>query len=81
MHIFSGEAFFKLKQFEEAEKWYQQALKAKTDHIPAHLTYAKLLSKWVSISLDCFDISSKVSIFKKIALYQLERYQNFHNKK
>ncbi|CAL1270183.1 unnamed protein product [Larinioides sclopetarius] len=41
-----GEAFFKLKQFEEAERWYQQALRAKADHIPAHLTYAKLLSKW-----------------------------------
>ncbi|KAG8187125.1 hypothetical protein JTE90_004871 [Oedothorax gibbosus] len=41
-----GEAFFKLKEFEEAERWYQQALRAKADHIPAHLTYAKLLSKW-----------------------------------
>ncbi|GFS97681.1 protein O-mannosyl-transferase TMTC2 [Nephila pilipes] len=40
-----GEAFFKLKQYDEAEHWYQQALRAKADHIPAHLTYAKLLSK------------------------------------
>ncbi|GIX68274.1 protein O-mannosyl-transferase TMTC2 [Caerostris extrusa] len=45
-----GEAFFKLKQFEEAERWYQQALRAKADHIPAHLTYAKLLSKWDRLS-------------------------------
>lgn len=56
MNTFIGEAFFKLKQFEEAERWYQQALKAKADHIPAHLTYAKLLSKWVSVSLNCSDI-------------------------
>ncbi|XP_055949384.1 protein O-mannosyl-transferase TMTC2-like isoform X2 [Argiope bruennichi] len=41
-----GEAFFKLKRFKEAERCYQQALRAKSDHIPAHLTYAKLLSKW-----------------------------------
>ncbi|GFY51640.1 protein O-mannosyl-transferase TMTC2 [Trichonephila inaurata madagascariensis] len=41
-----GEAYFKLKQYDHAERWYQQALRAKSDHIPAHLTYAKLLSKW-----------------------------------
>ncbi|GFU85421.1 protein O-mannosyl-transferase TMTC2 [Trichonephila clavipes] len=41
-----GEAYFKLKQYDKAESWYKQALRAKSDHIPAHLTYAKLLSKW-----------------------------------
>lgn len=40
-----GEAYFKLGDFFEAERWYKEALKAKHDHIPAHLTYAKLLSK------------------------------------
>ncbi|KAH7960527.1 hypothetical protein HPB49_020941 [Dermacentor silvarum] len=40
-----GEAYFKLGDFVEAERWYKEALKAKHDHIPAHLTYAKLLSK------------------------------------
>lgn len=41
-----GEAYFKLGHFSEAENWYKQALQAKSDHIPAHLTYAKLLAKW-----------------------------------
>lgn len=41
-----GEAFFKLTQYVEAEFWYKEALRVKPDHIPAHLTYAKLLSKW-----------------------------------
>ncbi|XP_064459651.1 protein O-mannosyl-transferase TMTC2-like [Ornithodoros turicata] len=41
-----GEAYFKLGEYVEAERWYKEALRAKHDHIPAHLTYAKLLSKW-----------------------------------
>ncbi|KFM61828.1 Transmembrane and TPR repeat-containing protein 2, partial [Stegodyphus mimosarum] len=41
-----GEAYFKLGQFVDAEYWYREALRVKPDHIPAHLTYAKLLSKW-----------------------------------
>ncbi|CAN8016620.1 unnamed protein product, partial [Ixodes persulcatus] len=41
-----GEAYFKLGEYTEAERWYKEALRAKNDHIPAHLTYAKLLSKW-----------------------------------
>ena len=40
-----GEAYFKLNQFNEAEHWYKQSLAIKSDHIPAHLTYAKLLAK------------------------------------
>lgn len=40
-----GEAFFRLGQFEEAENWYIKALKVKSDHIPAHLTLAKLYAK------------------------------------
>ena len=42
-----GEAHSKLEQLNEAETWYKQALKAKPDHIPAHLTMAKLLQKRV----------------------------------
>lgn len=38
----------KTGQTEEAERWYKEALKAKADHIPAHLTMAKLLHKKVS---------------------------------
>lgn len=40
-----GEAFFKLGQFDTAEKWYRQALRVKSDHVPAHLTMAKLFAK------------------------------------
>lgn len=44
-----GDAYSQLKQTEEAEKWYKAALQAKPDHVPAHLTYGKLLAKNVSI--------------------------------
>lgn len=40
-----GEAYFKLGQFDTAEKWYRQALRVKSDHVPAHLTLAKLFAK------------------------------------
>lgn len=40
-----GEAFFKLGQFDQAETWYLRALRAKADHVPAHLTLAKLYAK------------------------------------
>lgn len=40
-----GEAFFKLGQFDQAETWYLKALRAKADHVPAHLTLAKLWAK------------------------------------
>ena len=42
-----GEAYSKVNQMVEAEHWYQEALRAKPDHIPAHLTMAKLLQKRV----------------------------------
>lgn len=38
----------KLNKFEDAEHWYRESLKAKADHVPAHLTYGKLLSVMVS---------------------------------
>ncbi|XP_015794954.1 transmembrane and TPR repeat-containing protein 2 [Tetranychus urticae] len=41
-----GEVYYKLGRYPEAEKWYKQALTIKKDHVPAHLTYAKLLAKW-----------------------------------
>lgn len=40
-----GEAYAKTSQFKEAEYWFKKSLAAKPDHIPAHLTYAKLLAK------------------------------------
>ncbi|KAJ8245393.1 hypothetical protein GJAV_G00270270 [Gymnothorax javanicus] len=39
-----GEAYARLNRLEEAELWYQKSLRAKANHVPAHLTYAKLLA-------------------------------------
>nr|XP_057933802.1 protein O-mannosyl-transferase TMTC2 [Doryrhamphus excisus] len=39
-----GEAYMRLNKLEEARHWYKESLRAKPDHIPAHLTYGKLLS-------------------------------------
>lgn len=38
----------RLNRLEEAAHWYRESLGAKPDHIPAHLTYGKLLSITVS---------------------------------
>ena len=43
-----GEACRFLNKTEDAEHYYRAALKVKPDHIPAYLTYGKLLSKNVS---------------------------------
>ncbi|XP_050298549.1 protein O-mannosyl-transferase TMTC2-like [Anthonomus grandis grandis] len=43
-----GETLAKMHQDEEAEKWYRAALQAEPDHVPAHITYGKLLAKNVS---------------------------------
>lgn len=40
-----GETLARLQQDEEAERWYQAALSAQPDHVPAHITYGKLLAK------------------------------------
>jgi len=44
----TGEAYFKLSDWDSAELWYREALRTKPDHIPAHLTLAKLLHRQVS---------------------------------
>lgn len=46
-----GETLARLHQDEEAERWYQAALNAQPDHVPAHITYGKLLAKNVSKKL------------------------------
>lgn len=38
----------RLDRLEAAGHWYRESLRAKPDHIPAHLTYGKLLSITVS---------------------------------
>ncbi|KAI4825254.1 hypothetical protein KUCAC02_020941 [Chaenocephalus aceratus] len=39
-----GEAYIRLNKLTDAEHWYRESLRAKPDHIPAHLTYGKLLA-------------------------------------
>ncbi|KAG9335195.1 hypothetical protein JZ751_005547, partial [Albula glossodonta] len=39
-----GEAYMRLNRLSEAGHWYRESLRAKPDHIPAHLTYGKLLA-------------------------------------
>ncbi|XP_057663006.1 protein O-mannosyl-transferase TMTC2-like [Diorhabda carinulata] len=43
-----GETLARLEQDEEAERWYIAALHAQPDHVPAHITYGKLLAKNMS---------------------------------
>lgn len=43
----TGEAYMRLNKLTEAEHWYKESLRAKPDHIPAHLTYGKLLAMTV----------------------------------
>ncbi|CAI9721794.1 protein O-mannosyl-transferase TMTC2 [Octopus vulgaris] len=40
-----GEAYMKSDDEAKAEFWYQEALRVKPDHLPAHITMAKLLSR------------------------------------
>ena len=40
-----GEAYQALNRTSEAERYFQAALQVKPDHIPAYLTYGKLLAK------------------------------------
>ncbi|XP_075225931.1 protein O-mannosyl-transferase TMTC2-like [Lycorma delicatula] len=40
-----GETLGRLDRHEEAERWFKAALDASPDHVPAHLTYGKLLAK------------------------------------
>ncbi|XP_077049740.1 protein O-mannosyl-transferase TMTC2 isoform X1 [Siphateles boraxobius] len=39
-----GEAYMRLNKLTDAEHWYKESLRSKPDHIPAHLTYGKLLA-------------------------------------
>ncbi|XP_076025641.1 protein O-mannosyl-transferase TMTC2 [Genypterus blacodes] len=39
-----GEAYMRLNKLTDAQHWYTESLRAKPDHIPAHLTYGKLLA-------------------------------------
>ena len=41
----------RLNKLSEAEHWYRESLRSKPDHIPAHLTYGKLLAVTVSLAI------------------------------
>lgn len=43
-----GETLSRLQQYAEAEKWFQASLASQPDHVPAHITYGKLLARNVS---------------------------------
>jgi tetratricopeptide (TPR) repeat protein len=43
-----GETLSRLQQYNEAEKWFQASLASQPDHVPAHITYGKLLARNVS---------------------------------
>ena len=45
----TGEAYIRLNKLTDAEHWYRESLRAKPDHIPAHLTYGKLLAMTVRL--------------------------------
>ena len=68
-----GEAYFKLDRFKDAEYWYREALRVKPDHIPAHLTYGKLLTRIVRLifHFHCFVFFYRLllSIIYKICNY------------
>lgn len=46
-----GETFTRLQQYTEAEKWFQASLASQPDHVPAHITYGKLLARNVRYGL------------------------------
>ncbi|UYV70157.1 hypothetical protein LAZ67_7002026 [Cordylochernes scorpioides] len=41
-----GEVYGRLQRFSEAERWHRLALRASPAHLPARLTYARLLAQW-----------------------------------
>ncbi|KDR21828.1 hypothetical protein L798_03526, partial [Zootermopsis nevadensis] len=43
-----GEAYSRLGRDAEAEPWFRASLSVRPDHVPAHLTYGKLLARNVS---------------------------------
>ena len=40
-----GQSLFYLNRFNEAEKWFKSSLVSNSEHVPAHLAYARLLAK------------------------------------
>ncbi|KAG7213726.1 hypothetical protein KM043_002960 [Ampulex compressa] len=40
-----GETLSRLQQYAEAERWFRASLASQPDHVPAHITYGKLLAR------------------------------------
>ncbi|XP_003699417.1 transmembrane O-mannosyltransferase targeting cadherins 2 [Megachile rotundata] len=40
-----GETLSRLQRYAEAERWFQASLASQPDHVPAHITYGKLLAR------------------------------------
>lgn len=66
-----GETLSRLQQFDEAERWYQAALQAQPDHVPAHITYGKLLAKNV-----CTQTTGSRSVVPIFVIYIRVRWQS-----
>lgn len=63
-----GDAYSLIKKTAQAEKWYKAALQAKPDHVPAHLTYGKLLAKNVSFNQILSQKATFEDVFELISL-------------
>lgn len=60
----------RMNKLADAEYWYRESLRAKPDHIPAHLTYGKLLAMTVrSISRQKTDTSGSISQDNYLFIY------------
>lgn len=65
-----GETLSRLQQYAEAERWFQASLASQPDHVPAHITYGKLLARNVSSRRSLRSPPSlPPSLFHLIAIY------------
>lgn len=66
-----GETLSRLQQYAEAERWFQASLASQPDHVPAHITYGKLLARNVSSRRFAFRSPSPAiaALFHLIAIY------------
>lgn len=77
-----GETLARLQQNEEAERWYQAALNAQPDHVPAHITYGKLLAKNVSkvfIFFLLYDFFTRLIIYLNLSCRKQKIYSDITN--
>ena len=68
-----GETLTRLQRHEEAEQWFKASLEAKPDHVPAHLTYGKLLAKNVSHNFTYTAITAESENFNNVTSFNFYR--------